>query len=58
MEMGIRNTDNVKIKAVENASLCGKNMRYAHFAEICEKRGNKRNTRQSHIRVKPTVPIQ
>ena len=28
-----RNTKNVKI-AVENANLCGKNMRYAHIAEI------------------------
>ena len=34
-ERGNRNTSNVKI-AVENANLCVKNMRYAHFAEICE----------------------
>jgi len=34
--------------AVKNANLCGKNMQYAHFAEICGK------TRQSHIRVKLT----
>jgi len=27
--------------AVENANMCGKNMRYAHYAEICEKRGNR-----------------
>ena len=30
------------------------NMRYEHFAEICEKCGNMRNMRQSHIRVKMT----
>jgi len=30
----------------------GKNMRHAHFAEMCEKCGNKRNMRQSHIRIK------
>jgi len=30
---------NIKI-AVKNANLCGKNMRYAHFAEICEKCGS------------------
>jgi len=29
-----------------------KNMRYAHIAEICEKRGNMRNMGQSQIRVK------
>ena len=29
-----------------------KNMRYAQFAETCEKCGNKRNMRQSHIRIK------
>jgi len=29
-------------------------MRYAHFAEICEKCGNKRNMRQSHIHIKLT----
>ena len=27
-------------------------MRYAHFGEICEKCGNMRNMRQSHIRLK------
>ena len=32
----------------------GKNMRYVHFAEICEKCSNMRNMRQSHIRVKLT----
>jgi len=51
-----RNTKNIKIikTAVENANLCGKSMRYADFAEICEKWGNMRNMRQSHIRVKVT----
>jgi len=41
-----------------------KNMRYAHFSEIREKCGIKRNMRQSHIRVKlaflvsiPTVEV-
>jgi len=29
-------------------------MRYAHFAEICERRGNKRNMRLSHIPQKLT----
>jgi len=29
-----------------------KNMRYAHFAEICRKCNNMRNMRQSHIRIK------
>jgi len=53
IEIGHRNTNNIKI-AVENANLCGKNMRYAHFAEICEKCGNMRNMRQSHIRIKLT----
>ena len=33
------------INAVENANLCGKNMRYAHFAKICEKCGNVPNMR-------------
>ena len=47
------NTKNIKITkiAVENANLCGKNMQYSHFAEICEKCGNMRNMRQSRIRV-------
>jgi len=27
-------------------------MRYAHFGEICEKCGNKRNMQQSHISIK------
>ena len=49
-----RNTNNIKI-AVENANLCDKSMRYAHFAEICEKCGNKRNMQQSHIHIKLTV---
>ena len=51
-----RNTKNIKIikTAVENANLCGKSMRCVHFAEICEKCGNMRNMRQSHIRVKVT----
>jgi len=31
-------------------------MRYAHFAEICEKCGNKRNMRQSHIAHKNDIP--
>ena len=33
-----RNIKNIKINkiAIENANLCGKNMRYAHFAEICK----------------------
>jgi len=33
------NTKNIKITkiAVENANLCGKNMQYSHFAEICRK---------------------
>jgi len=35
--LGNRNEKNVKTD-VENASLCRKNMRYAHFAEICGKR--------------------
>ena len=52
--MGNRNTINIKI-AVENANLCGKNMRHVQFAEICEKRGNKRNMRQSHIQIKLTT---
>jgi len=30
----------------------GKNIPYAHFAEICEKCGNVRNMQQSHIGVK------
>jgi len=39
-----RNTQDIKmIKIVgEDANLCGKNMPYAHFAEICEKCGNMR----------------
>jgi len=45
-----RNTKNIKI-AVENDNLCGENMQYAHFAEICEKCGN---MQQSHIRIKLT----
>jgi len=49
----IKNTKMLKT-AVENANLCGKNMRYAHFAEIREKCGNMRNMQQSHIRVKVT----
>ena len=51
-----RNTQDIKmIKIVaEDANLCGKNMLYAHFAEICEKCGNMRNMRQLHIRIKPT----
>ena len=40
--------------ATENTNLCGKNMQYAHFAEIWKKCGNMRNMRQSHIRVKLT----
>jgi len=28
----------------------------AHFADVCEKCGNKRNMRQSHIRIKLTCP--
>jgi len=51
-----RHTKNIIIVkiVVEDASLCGKNMRYAHIAEICEKRGNMRNMGQSQIRVKLT----
>jgi len=51
-----KNTKIIKIikVVVENAILCGKNMWYAHFAEICEKCGNMRNMRQLHIRIKPT----
>jgi len=51
-----RNTKNIKIIkiAVVNANLCGRNMRYAHFAEICEKCGNMRNICQSYICVKLT----
>jgi len=45
-----RNIKNIKI-AVKNANLCGKDMPYAHFAEIC---GNLRNMRQSHICIKLT----
>ena len=37
--MGDRNTTNVAI-SVENANLCGKKTRYAHFAEMCEICGN------------------
>jgi len=33
-------------------------MRYAHFAEICEKCGNKRNVRQSYVRIKLTFLIE
>jgi len=40
-----RNTKNIKI-AVENANLYGKNMRYAHFAAMCEKCGNIQKMRQ------------
>ena len=53
IEMGIKNTNNIKI-AVENANLCGKYARYAHFSEMCEKCGNKQNMRQSHTRIKLT----
>jgi len=31
-----------------------KNMQYAHFADICEKCGNKQNMWQLHIRIKLT----
>ena len=31
-----------------------KNVRYAHFAEMCEKCGNMRNMRQLHICIKLT----
>jgi len=47
MEMGNRNTDNIKIKAVENANLCGKIcdmrtlLKYAKNAAISEIRGNR-----------------
>jgi len=55
-----RDTKNIKIIkiAVENANLCGKMCdMHAHFAEMCEQRGNVRNTRgQSRIRVKLTGP--
>ena len=32
-----RNTKNIKIIkiAIENTNLCGNNMQYTHFAEIC-----------------------
>ena len=43
--VGNRNTNNVKI-AVENANSCEKNIRYAHFAEICEECDKRRNVRQ------------
>ena len=34
-------------------------MRYAHFAEICERCSNKSNIRQSHVRIKLTcTPIR
>ena len=33
-------------------------MRYAHFAETCEKCGNKRNMQQSHIRTKLTCQVR
>jgi len=48
-----RNTKNIKIIkiAIENANLCGKNMQYAHFAEICKKCSNMQNMQRSHIRV-------
>jgi len=52
-ETCIMNIKIIKI-AVENANLCRKNMRYAHFSQICEKCGNMRNMRQSHIHVKLT----
>ena len=46
IEIGNRSINNIKI-AVENASLCGKKYATcAHFAEICEKCGNKWNMRQ------------
>jgi len=44
IEIDNRKTNNSNI-AVENVNLCGKNMRYAQFSEIC---GNNRNMRQSH----------
>jgi len=53
IEMGIRITNNIKI-GVENANLCRKYARYAHFSEMCEKCGNKQNMRQSHTRIKLT----
>jgi len=42
--------------AIENANLCGKNIQYLHFAEICDKMqsGNMWNMWESHIRVKLT----
>jgi len=49
VEMGNRNTKNIKI-SVENAIYAEK-YGQAHFAETC---GNKRNMRQSHIRIKLT----
>ena len=52
VEIGNRNMTSIEI-AVENANLCGKNMRYAHFAEIC---GNMRTVQKSHIRIKQ-MPI-
>ena len=34
-----------------------KNARYAHFSEMCEKCGSKRNMRQSDIRIKLTCLV-
>jgi len=35
----------------ENVTICGKNMRYAHFVKICRKCRKVPNTQQSHIRL-------
>jgi len=48
-----RNTENIEV-AVVNGNLCGENVRYVHFAELCEKCGSMRNVQQSHIRIKLT----
>jgi len=53
-----RNTKNIKIikTAVENANLCGRNMRYAHPAGICGKCSNMRNIEICAIAPKTDMP--
>jgi len=55
-----KNTKNIKIIkiAVENANLCGTNMRYADFVEVCENCGSMRNMQQLHIRVNLTCLLK
>ena len=60
IEIGNRNTNNrnsVPLLLVLTSKMpiyAEKYAIYAHFAEICEKCGNKRNMRQSHICIKLT----